>query len=175
MEDKLFMSTDHQLQGYSKGTPNVTTTSARDTQTLAGQPGQGHTVPCRPVLTANCHFAQHEGPPPLCLRPGTLKRQGHTNPCRNPCRPTQSGTHSPLQTNAATPTTTARDAQSLDGQNLLPRPETHSLLTASTPYTSARDAQSLDGQYTFCHGQGHTASCQNILSHFGMFPSVIQV
>ena len=51
MEDKLFMSTDHQLQGYSKGTPNVTTTSARDTQTLAGQPGQGHTVPCRPVLT----------------------------------------------------------------------------------------------------------------------------
>ena len=52
MEDKLVVLTVHQLQGYSKGTPNVTTTSARDTQTLAGQPGQGHTVPCRPVLTA---------------------------------------------------------------------------------------------------------------------------
>ena len=98
MEDKLFVLTVHQLQGYSKGTPNIshceagwprthstlarqfnytsardaqsldgqyshiatlfdmkahpTMPSARDTQTLAGQPGQGHTVPCRPVLTA---------------------------------------------------------------------------------------------------------------------------
>ena len=178
MEDKLFVLTVHQLQGYSKGTPNIshceagwprthstlarqfnytsardaqsldgqyshiatlfnmkahpTMPSARDTQTLAGQPGQGHTVPCRPVLTANCHFAQHEGPPHYAFGQGQLKRQGHTNPCRNPCRPTQSGTHSPLlpppPPRPGTRTGTHQPLQANAPTHLLPRPGTHSLL-----------------------------------------------
>ena len=127
MEDKLFVITVHQLQGYSKGTPNINYTSARVTQTLAGQ--------CFRIFS---HFVQHEGPLHSRLRPGTLKPL-QANPVRDTqfladqcnfyhgqrhtvsCRPVQ----------LLAPSTTVRDMQSLADHY------THS------PSTTARDTQPL--------------------------------
>ena len=153
MEDKLFMLTVHQLQGYSKGTPNINAATVK-------QAGQGHTHPCTPVQlhlgqrrTVSCgpehlpdtfHHGRGHRVPCRPMLPFTFHHgQGHTVSCSqnifiisikgsSHCEAGWPRTHAPLHASSTTP-----------------RPETHSLLTASTPSTTVRDTQSLAGQYNF--------------------------
>ena len=141
MEDKLFVLTVHQLQGYSKGTPNISHceagwprthstlarqfnyTSARDAQSLDGQYSHIATLfnmKAHPTMPSARDNSNARDTPTLAETLAGQPNQGHTVPCRPmlpppPPRPgTRTGTPSPLQANAPT--------------HLLPRPGTHSLL-----------------------------------------------
>ena len=103
MEDKLVVLTVHQLQGYSKGTPNISHceagwprthstlarqfnyTSARDAQSLDGQYSHIATLfnmKAHPTMPSARENSNARDTPTLAETLAGQPNQGHTVPCR---------------------------------------------------------------------------------------------